>query len=933
MRSTRTVAPVLALLAGCSSAAHDPPVRTESLADTAADAGHADGGAPDPRELPVGLAYNGVQQASLCGGTLRTDALFDRLLRDGIRSVALPTPVPGVPDSFGALRALHALEPDHEVVTVWLEDASTGPDELDATVAGALGSNAIYRPADLWARCPKAPTLRDAVRTCGWPTLDELRGRFLVVRTAPSAGAAAALIDYVGGGAQARTRLAFIAPDLLSAAFKVLEPSGDASYVLFSDRHGWPLSEAPLLASTPEIVVRNNAHLDSFAWLAMKQEGLHHIASAPFDPSVHPEVTTVTPRGSVFTCRTGFDGCAARVETTDAITMRATTGQLAGARDSFVFAEGPSIPDATWTTHVTGVAADPRARGCLMARASAQDDAAYIAVCREAGSGAARLHVRRRSGATTSKIPLGFDGSGPLVLALSSVPGSGGRCFVGGVVHDDGEPVDGQAFCFDAPLSRTGIAVSSWTASEARFVFADVGWRVAGAARSLRGAAALQAAGERITHVTAFPQTDAIGADAVPAAATCSVPLTRRSWSTVDGPFLLPGGYPQAVANSITVDDQGNLFAVGGASDAQTLHWIVRKGTQAGTTWTTVDDYSFAPGQWTNGNGIAFFKGTTGPARIVATGGINDANMHGQRMVRESLDYGVTWTIIDQGSAFVSATNAVTFDGSGTTYTLGEESASSINETMYLKKRAPGASVWTTPLSYAYAWPLGGGATGTDIAIDSVGSIFTVGYTQGDANGGNSASILVRRKLSTETQFSVVDEGQLAAGQDALASTIAEDKLHHVHYVVATANDAQGVGWGLVRQSNNGGADFNAHAGAVGAGGTVLQYRLAPGQRAAFTAVGVDRAGRVHVGGYANDASGSTHWIVLASADVGKTWLPTDDFQLATGAAAGAGMHFAEDFDGNLFLAGGAATVAVPSTADPQSTWMIRRAVCGVMRP
>ncbi|EGD22536.1 phosphatidylinositol-specific phospholipase C domain-containing protein [Prescottella equi] len=85
------------------------------------------------------------------------------------------------------LRAWHDADPDHRpvVVKVEMKDGFTppfgrGPREFDALVRSRLG-DAVFGPADLLAHAgPSAATLDDAVRSVGWPDVDDLRGRFLV---------------------------------------------------------------------------------------------------------------------------------------------------------------------------------------------------------------------------------------------------------------------------------------------------------------------------------------------------------------------------------------------------------------------------------------------------------------------------------------------------------------------------------------------------------------------------------------------------------------------------------------------------------------------------------------------------------------------------------------------------------------------------------
>lgn len=129
-----------------------------------------------------------------------------------------------VANCLADINAWHLLHPRHEVITIFLEpndDAFTGNDHapawLDARIKAALGARNVYTPADLLARaqlrCSTAADLQTArsAQCGGWPTLAELRGKFIFVMTSgggkPTYMAAGSLLD----------RVAFIAADYDSA--------------------------------------------------------------------------------------------------------------------------------------------------------------------------------------------------------------------------------------------------------------------------------------------------------------------------------------------------------------------------------------------------------------------------------------------------------------------------------------------------------------------------------------------------------------------------------------------------------------------------------------------------------------------------------------------------------------------------------------------
>lgn len=205
----------LALLCACSM----PEAIDAGMPDAGRDGG-PDGGIP---ELPPTRSprFNDVWQIATHnsywvhrGNTMDDFAsgiqerVMDQLFFDHVRGLEIDIhPDPDRPGEFGvyhtwpgnslcttlssclaSLRVFaHAL-PEHEVVTVILElkeiygptfDEAHTIEELDALLARELGA-ALYRPADFLARCPDAALLSDCAAQHGWPTIEELRGRFIV---------------------------------------------------------------------------------------------------------------------------------------------------------------------------------------------------------------------------------------------------------------------------------------------------------------------------------------------------------------------------------------------------------------------------------------------------------------------------------------------------------------------------------------------------------------------------------------------------------------------------------------------------------------------------------------------------------------------------------------------------------------------------------
>jgi Phosphoinositide phospholipase C, Ca2+-dependent len=86
------------------------------------------------------------------------------------------------------LRAWGRNNPGHDVITVYLDlkqvkTAASFPDQLDGYIRGFMadcGTVPVFSPAELWGA---TNTLPQAARYYGWPTLGELRDRFIFVLT------------------------------------------------------------------------------------------------------------------------------------------------------------------------------------------------------------------------------------------------------------------------------------------------------------------------------------------------------------------------------------------------------------------------------------------------------------------------------------------------------------------------------------------------------------------------------------------------------------------------------------------------------------------------------------------------------------------------------------------------------------------------------
>jgi hypothetical protein len=201
-------------------------------------------------------------------------------------------------DGLAALKKFHDENPEHDVITLWMDiKAPFGkdghlPTDLDKRLQEDLGSM-IFSPADLLERCPGAITLQQSIQEagCEWPSLQELRGRIMIVFTSSPIG------DYVAHGTTASQRLAFIAPQIEDSAAIARFP-----YAVFFN-----VSKSVALATgvphdlhAQKLIGRTWDVNDAETWRRISNLPLQHIATNKVNTEKDPWATTLGEEGHAF---------------------------------------------------------------------------------------------------------------------------------------------------------------------------------------------------------------------------------------------------------------------------------------------------------------------------------------------------------------------------------------------------------------------------------------------------------------------------------------------------------------------------------------------------------------------------------------------------------------------------------------------------------
>jgi hypothetical protein len=311
---------------------------------------------------------------------------------------------------------------------------------------------------------------------------------------------------------------------------------------------------------------------------------------------------------------------------------------------------------------------------------------------------------------------------------------------------------------------------------------------------------------------------------------------TEATWYLSDDTNPNASQYQSAVWN-LGVDAGGHVYSIGQLTPASTgvANWYVRKSSDAGLTWSTVDLYQYAAGKWVDATGFA--ADSSGGVYVAGWG--RDAtrlsNIHW--LVRKSTDGGQTWTLVDDVTG-PTADGAGFVPGAGVFVTGGRFDGLS---SWLVRRSVTGQSgTWTT-VDGPFAYGAARGACG-----DSLGNVYVAGsmfITNQPATKHSAATgyyaWTTRKSSDGGSTWSTVDTFSYAPNEQSDAEAIAADPSGNV-VVVGKASDAQGQGHWIVRRLGSSGWQ------------TIDDF---PGGIA--TSVTSDAAGHLLVAGPA-----SSHWIV-----------------------------------------------------------------------
>jgi hypothetical protein len=353
-------------------------------------------------------------------------------------------------------------------------------------------------------------------------------------------------------------------------------------------------------------------------------------------------------------------------------------------------------------------------------------------------------------------------------------------------------------------------------------------------------------------------------------------------WETVDAFQYHPG--QTAAAYSVALHADGSALAVGYGQDAAGIsHALAMISTDGGQSWTISDDDQHLDSR----TSIYRAAGTDFDGNLYAVG--HESTSLGDRwIVRRSSDVGLSWNTVDEfqgtpgkhsSARAFAADNAGNIFVAGTAvYTVGSGRKAIDAWHWIVRKSSDGGATWNEMDRFLYA----DSTTHPTAMVCTPFGLFVAGTGLKDAPGGREIHWLVRRSEDGGATWQTVDDFLLSGQKEAHAEAIAVD-CHGNLYVAGSAQTAKQRGvivrsW-VVRMS--------AAAG-TGPWTTIDQYQLAAGQAAAARALAVDASGMLSVAGCAIGALGTEHWIVRTTGDCGKTWSASDDVMLSGSFNSGA---------------------------------------------
>jgi hypothetical protein len=278
-------------------------------------------------------------------------------------------------------------------------------------------------------------------------------------------------------------------------------------------------------------------------------------------------------------------------------------------------------------------------------------------------------------------------------------------------------------------------------------------------------------------------------------------------WQTRDS-FQLQLGKP-ARARAGAADSFGNVYVAGNAEDENgDHHWIVRVLKAGSTTWQTADDVNSnaSYGSLYAMIGSSAESIAIDPVRseIYVVGHILDSNLMQRWIVRRSTDFGATWTTVDDFGSFAdTVAYGVAIDAKGQVYVVGTMYGTFV---WTVRKSLDGIH-WSTVDSYMPS--VANPAThAQSVAVDSAGSVYVAGMDYSDL--ARRGLLTVRKSTDEGATWNTVESYASSEGGYVTPSSFYVDPASGELIVLASQSDfnQSKMSW-IARRSQDGGASWS----------------------------------------------------------------------------------------------------------------------------
>lgn len=279
--------------------------------------------------------------------------------------------------------------------------------------------------------------------------------------------------------------------------------------------------------------------------------------------------------------------------------------------------------------------------------------------------------------------------------------------------------------------------------------------------------------------------------------------ITRKS---TDGSSWIPSDSYQlsagksASANNLCELSASEVFAAGYAEDAATdKHWIVRKFN--GTAWAISDDFVLEGNLSSAANAIESDLSNT----IYAVGYGADSTSASKWLVRKSSDSGVTWSTVENynyNSSHIAEAKAVSVVSSSSALVGGFVQKTDNSNYWTIRGTFDGGVSWSEMDSFQHTNAKD--AQVNALVKDSLGVFYAGGFAE---DGSGVKHWIVKKSTDGGVNWSVVDNFLLDGPYNTELQALTTDALNNV-YASGYGSNSSGEKFWILKKSANGGASW-----------------------------------------------------------------------------------------------------------------------------